>query len=67
MKLYGIVFRILISPFIFLMILTTSIFHSLLSWYLFIKFGGEFYTYKSEEEKKSIGDVYDFLKEKLDV
>ena len=67
MKLYGIVFRILISPFIFLMILTTSIFHSFLDWYLFIKFGGEFYTYKNEEEKKSIGDVYDFLKEKLDV
>ena len=49
------------------MILTTSIFHSFLAWYLFIKFGGEFYTYKSKEEKKSIGDVYDFLKEKLDV
>ena len=50
MKLYGIMFRILISPFIFLMILTTSIFHSFLVWYLFIKFGGEFYTYKSKEE-----------------
>lgn len=49
------------------MILTTSIFNSFLAWYLFIKFGGEFYTYKSKEEKKSIGDVYDFLKEKLDV
>ena len=67
MKLYGIMFRILISPFIFLMILTTSIFNSFLAWYLFIKFGGEFYTYKSKEEKKSIGDVYDFLKEKLDI
>lgn len=61
MKTKGILSRIIVSPFVFLLMLITAIIHAFIAAWLFIKYGGEWKTYKSDEEKKSIADIYDKL------
>ena len=63
MKHNGIFKRIIFSPLVFLLIITSGIISAFTAWYLFIKFGGEWITYKNENDKKSIGDIFELLKE----
>ena len=63
MKLQGYLYRILLSPFLFMVYLISGIINAFVSWYLFVKIGGEFYVYKDKKEKESIGDIFNLLQQ----
>lgn len=61
MKHVGILPRLIISPIIFLLMLISVVTSAFYSWFLFIRFGGEWITYKSEKEKTGIRDIFILL------
>lgn len=54
--------RILAAPFIFVIALIHALFHTTKRTWQFIKYGGEITNYV-KEDKKTIQDIYEILKE----
>ena len=63
MKQYGIIYRLIASPFVFLLTLITALIQVFITTSYFIRFGGEWQTYKSQKEKQSIADIFQLLQD----
>lgn len=55
--------RLLVSPFIFCLLIVTYNYSAIKRFYYFVKYGGEFLSYENDE-RKNIDDIYKLLKEK---
>jgi hypothetical protein len=55
--------RIIASPFVFAIAFIASIKFSFKTAYLFLRYGGEFIPYQSKDERKTIFDLYNEIKE----
>lgn len=57
--------RILVSPFILGMLMTTFLFAAVRRWFFFLIHGGEFINYEKDENGKTIQDVYKLVEEHI--
>ena len=56
--------RILVSPFIFAMIIVTYLYYGMRRFVLFMRYGGDFITHE-RDERKNIEDIYMLLRDRL--
>ena len=58
---FKVLMRILVSPFVFLLILVTYNLHAIRNTFMFLKHGGEWVTY-AKDEKATMERIYDEVK-----
>lgn len=63
MRITDFVLRLLVLPFVFVLISVKFIYSVFYETFLFLRFGGEFINYKEKNSRKTIGDIFKHLKE----
>lgn len=62
MRLAGFILKIIVSPILLALLLITYIYWAVHKWGCFIIYGGEWITYHTFDERKTILDIYTELK-----
>jgi len=63
MKKSRLLLRLIVSPLMLLLLVTTFLYYAIYRWTLFIRYGGEWIAYENLREPITIKDIYDQLKE----
>lgn len=66
MKIAGKILKLIVSPLLLILLLITYNYWAIHKWFCFLIYGGEWITYHSFDERKTILDIYTELKKQND-